>query len=188
MQPGRSRRVRCHVGLRNAPFREHAQAESSPFIQPQSSPTKTYHLNPSTTVSTVAIAPAPRKPHRNSAEAFERPRFLAANRSTTVSIGALPDGSGGLVWRLGWDGESFGLSGPFSLTLALSRWEREALRCPLVLPCVSGRSDAVERPPLPAGEGWGEGENSLSERPWFLAVNRSTTVGIGASLDANLCC
>ena len=101
LQPGRSRRVRCHVGLRNAPFREHAQAESSPFIQPKSSPTKTYHLNPSTTVSAVAIAPAPRKPHRNSAEAFERPRFLAANRSTTVSIGVSTDGSGGIVWRLG---------------------------------------------------------------------------------------
>ena len=33
-QPGRDGRVRCHVGLKHAPIREHAQAELSQFIQP----------------------------------------------------------------------------------------------------------------------------------------------------------
>ena len=47
----------------------------------------------------------------------------------------------------------------FSLTPTLSRWERESGRPSLASRGASRLAEArTNRPPLPAGEGWGEGE------------------------------
>ncbi len=71
-----------------------------------------------------------------------------------------------------------------SLTLSLSRWERG------LWPARSYPFSRVKRilwtgvflPPLPPGEGWGEGESSLVPRPqrllhkWPARLNRATEV------------
>ena len=46
----------------------------------------TYQLNPSTTFPTVATAPAPRKPHRNSNETRADPTLTAAIAPVHVSL------------------------------------------------------------------------------------------------------
>ena len=56
----------------------------------------------------------------------------------------------------------------FSLTPALSRWERERGIQPHFYPARSIHRTRADFLPLPAGEGWGEGERSQS---WIVRMS-----------------
>ena len=96
--------------------------------------------------------------------------------SPIMNFGALPEDF--RSWVVPVNVRHMGLEdGPFPLTLALSRGEREQHGTPFEHSNHARFADRLPRLlPLPKGEGWGEGEGTIRAPASFaLAIGSSTT-------------